>query len=63
MNTSLTIGRAQLRAACAAWQSGGTLSLGRWIARYTPHFTVADYGELVALVRAELNDDTDYSAA
>lgn len=51
----------QIQAAAAAWQSGGTLMLGLWLARFKKHFTVADYGALVELVRAELNDDTDYS--
>lgn len=57
----LTIGKRQLRDACQAWQSGGTLGLGLWISKFKAHFTVADYGELIALVRAELGDDTDYS--
>lgn len=53
----------QLREACAAWTSGGTLGLGLWLSKHTPHFTVHDYGELVAMVRVELHDDTDYSTA
>jgi hypothetical protein len=60
MNNGLTIGGAQLRAACAAWQSGGTMGLALWLSKHTPHFGVADYAELVGLVRAELGDDTDY---
>lgn len=51
----------QLRAASAAWQSGGTLGIGLWLSKHKPHFTVADYAELVGLVRAELHDTTDYS--
>lgn len=57
----LKLSPAALREACHAWQIGGTLALGLWLARYKPHFTVADYGALVRLVRAELDDDTDYS--
>jgi len=51
----------QVDAACDAWQSGGTLGLGLWLSKHKPRFSVHDYGELVAMVRAELNDNTDYS--
>lgn len=61
MADSLTIGRRQLREACAAWQSGGTLGLGLWLSKHKPRFGVNDYAELVAMVRAETGDDTDYS--
>lgn len=50
-----------IREACEAWQHGGTLSLGLWLSKYKPRYTVQDYGALVRLVRAELDDDTDYS--
>lgn len=59
--SALTISRRQLLEACHAWQSGGTLGLGLWMSRFKPHFSVGDYSEIVALVRAELNDTTDYS--
>ncbi len=55
--------RRQLREACAAWTSGGTLGLGLWLSKHKAHFTVNDYGDLVAMVRVELRDDTDYSLA
>lgn len=58
---NLVIGRTQLREAARAWESGGTLSLGRWLSKHKPHFSTGDYGELVLLVRAELGDDKDYS--
>jgi hypothetical protein len=61
MADSLTIGKRQLRAACDAWQSGGTLALGLWLSRHKAHFTVKDYSELVEMVRAETGDTTDYS--
>ena len=57
----MMIGRQQLRAACHAWASGGTLGLGLWLSKHKPHFTTHDYGELVAMVRAELSDTTDYA--
>lgn len=61
MSKDLKLNPHQLAAACEAWQSGGTLGLGLWLSKHKPHFTVADYGELVEMVRAELNDATDYS--
>ena len=61
MSNSLTIGKRQLHDACHAWASGGTLGLGRWLSKHKPHFTTHDYGELVAMVRAELNDTADYA--
>lgn len=61
MSASLVIGRRQLAAACVAWQSGGTLSLGLWLSKHKPHFSVQDYAELVGLVRVESDDTTDYS--
>jgi len=67
MGTSdLKISQRQLHAACDVWgrtptTGGGTLGLGLWLSKHKPHFTVADYAELVAMVRAELGDDTDYS--
>lgn len=60
-NSDLALRPRDLRAACEAWQSGGTLGLGRWIARYKPHFSVFDYAALVELVRSELDDTQDYS--
>ena len=57
----MTLNRTALREACEAWDHGGTLSLGLWLSRYKPRFSVADYGALVQLVRDELGDDTDYS--
>ena len=57
----MTIGRRQLHDACHAWASGGTLGLGLWLSKHKPHFTTHDYGELVAMVRAELNDTADYA--
>jgi len=53
--------RRELREACHAWQSGGTLGLGLWLSKHKPRFTVHDYGDLVAMVRVELRDDTDYA--
>jgi hypothetical protein len=61
MADELKLLKRDLHAACNAWQSGGTLGLGLWLSKHKPHFTVADYGDLVELVRAELNDQTDYS--
>lgn len=61
MKDGLTIGKRQLAEACKAWQVGGCLGLGLWLSRHKEYHTVADYGDLVAMVRAELNDDTDYS--
>jgi hypothetical protein len=60
MSASLTIGKRQLSQACEAWRSGGCLGLGLWLSRHKQYHTVADYAELVGLVRAELGDDTDY---
>lgn len=57
----LRLSRAALREACHAWQTGGTLALGAWLAHYKPRFSTHDYGELVAMVRVELGDDHDYS--
>ena len=57
----LHVSEVAIREACEAWQHGGTLSLGLWLSKYKPRFTVADYSALVKLVRAELDDDTDYS--
>ena len=62
MATDLNVSKRQLRAACAAWSSGGTLALGLWLSKHKPRFSTHDYGELVAMVRAELHDDTDYGA-
>ena len=59
--SDLQITSSQLCAASEAWRSGGTLSLGLWLSKHKPYFTVADYAELVELVRAETNDTTDYS--
>jgi hypothetical protein len=58
---AIDLSKRQLREACAAWQSGGTLGLGLWLSKHTPRFTVAQYGDLVAMVRVELNDSRDYS--
>lgn len=63
MADHLTIGKRQLAQACEAWRSGGCLAIGLWLSRHKAHFTVADYGELVGLVRVELGDDTDYAEA
>lgn len=51
----------QIGAASTAWASGGSLALGAWATKHLPHFTVAEYGELVREVRDYLGDDTDYS--
>lgn len=59
--SGLTIGKRQLRAACHAWQSGGSAGLGLWLSRHKARFSVQDYSELVAMVRAELADERDYS--
>lgn len=59
--SELRLTRQQTKAAARAWQDGGTLALGHWLAHYKPRFSVQDYAALVALVRAELHDDTDYS--
>jgi hypothetical protein len=61
MADDLKVSRRQLREACAAWQSGGTLGLGLWLSKHKAHFTTHDYSELVGLVRVELGDQTDYS--
>lgn len=50
----------QLHEACAAWASGGCLGLGLWLSRFKKPHSVSDYAELVGLVRAELQDETDY---
>jgi hypothetical protein len=51
----------QLRTACAAWESGGCIGLGHWAARADlPQYGPLVYGELIDLVRTELNDTTDY---
>jgi hypothetical protein len=57
----LKVSKRQLKEACHAWESGGTLALGLWLSKHKPHFTVRDYGDLVELVRVELNDTVDYS--
>ena len=57
----LHMSASEINSACTAWQSGGTLSLGLWLSKYKPHFSVKDYGDLVQLARDELNDTTDYS--
>jgi len=44
-----------------AWKMGGTLGLGLWLSKYWPHFSVKDYGDLIRMVRLDLNDNTDYS--
>lgn len=59
--SGLSISKRQLRTACDAWASGGCLGLGLWLSRHKEYHTVADYGELVALVRVEIGDTTDYS--
>lgn len=51
---------AQLSAACVAWQFGCPV-FGLWAARNIKHMTVRQYGDLIALVRRELHDTTDYS--
>ena len=61
MDSKLALSETAIREACEAWDHGGSLSLGLWLSRYKPRFNVADYGALVALVRAEMDDDTDYS--
>jgi hypothetical protein len=48
-------------AAAQAWQRGGTLGLGAWLAKTKPRFTVKDYAEAVRMAREELGDWTDYS--
>lgn len=63
VENSLKLNSRQLHAACDAWLSGGSLGLGLWLSRHKPHFVARDYAELIARVRAELNDDTDYSQA
>lgn len=67
MVNSLTLSRRQLHAACDAWgrtptTGGGTLGLGLWLSRHKDYHTVADYADLLAMVRAEMGDETDYSA-
>jgi hypothetical protein len=57
----LKVSKRQLRDACHAWDSGGTLALGLWLSKHKPHFTVRDYSDLIELVRTELNDAVDYS--
>ena len=57
----MDLSRAALREACHAWQVGGTLMLGLWLARYKPKFSVKDYSELVEMVRVALDDHKDYS--
>lgn len=56
-----SLGRRQLREAANAWQSGGCLGLGHWATKNRlEDWSPRTYGELVARVRAELNDDRDY---
>lgn len=50
----------QLREACKFW-TWGCPFFGAWAVKQFDHLTVRQYGELVALVRRELNDTTDYS--
>ena len=61
MNSNLQLSRRALQEACEAWERGGTMSLGLWLSRFKPRFNAAEYGDLVAMVRAELDDDIDYS--
>ncbi len=49
-----------LRAACDAWERGGSLLLGPWAARHLTPWCARTYGALVARVRAELGDTADY---
>jgi hypothetical protein len=52
----------QLRTAAQAWESGGCIGLGHWAARADlSQYGPLVYGELVALVRVELDDHTNYS--
>lgn len=50
----------QLREACRAWEIGAPY-FGAWAVRELKPLTVQRYSELIALVRRELNDTTDYS--
>ncbi len=61
MADTLIIGKRQLREACAAWQSGGTMALGLGLSKHKPRFGTNDYADLVEMVRAELKDERDYS--
>jgi len=60
---------AALSSACAAWRDRGCQSLALWLAHWLDQttgrrgYSVAQYGDLVRRVRAELNDTTDYSEA
>lgn len=63
VESSIKLTPRQLHAACDTWLSGGSLGLGLWLSRHKPHFVARDYAELIARVRAELKDDTNYSQA
>ena len=58
-----------LRAAATKWEHDGCLGLALWLAGHMERttgrrgYSVAQYGELVRRVRAELGDTTDYSEA
>lgn len=47
--------------ACRAWVTGGCQLLGLWGAKHLAGWGVRAYADLVAEVRAELGDNTDYS--
>lgn len=64
--SKFTLNAIDRRVACEAWERSGCLGLSLWLLAYQKRrkrvgFTVAEYGELVSLVRAALGDDTDYS--
>lgn len=56
---TLALKPAQLNAAAKAWEHGGCQTLGHWLAQ--SQLGRDYYSQLVGLVRAKLNDTTDYS--
>lgn len=59
--TPQTLTERELQQACRAWDSGGNLGLGAWACKVLNPWDARAYGELVDVVRDELNDYTDYS--
>ena len=57
---SLQLTPRQLQEACHAWAIGCPF-FGAWAVRELKPLTARTYGELIARVRRELHDTTDYS--
>ncbi len=59
--TPATLTERELQEACRQWQSGGNLGLGSWAARNLTPWDYRAWGELVDVVRNELQDFADHS--